>query len=673
MSNFAYPHMRVAEVNNNGPRSKCDQVIYEAIAKACEIVVSSRGSHASDTGSSRFNLHIPEIGQVRSILQAWRLTLHVPIRLDVYYQHEGDRRELLERWCLEYKPGSTERFIQAEGVVTQDPIVQLRHVCKRIVLWLRTLYCWTRLLPAQTLNNNGVKYPIGFSMYVNSERKDDVTDLTQNQGFRWQHQPSSVVSPYGELEWKVIYSSTVSRLISAQRPARSVARPIPVSNNSSQNEKADGRQMVRHSAPSHFATMRAKSFGADESHLNGNRHPTHQQHTYDPNSFIRPVNPSSKTSLLSPHGVLKRRHTSIGQETAPAIDSGSDQTPERILSGLSLAMMSLNQDDDDDYDDGDEDNSVKSCEQELPSDTVDRRHAALHQVPPHVLEQQQSHHHPVPASGEYGYGYNNHIPWQNIQPSTTKPVVGRSYSDLSENNNYSRNLAYSPSVFGSTPPSAAFLGVTPPTIPSFIRQSSSMITPPFKSRPVGFVHDAVNGSSHIPPHATSVTLSDAKPVPLQPQTSLDLLHFSPFQQQAQLTSLVSSFSALGDGSGLSSSLVDRSLWSNGAPPQCQREEDDFYEEDIPFAVEEETACVLTNQSPGSSLLYASSAVASFAQKCTASQRLSIFESGDVDVSSPSPLTENVADKLSEFRSFGASLQTSGSIGGSSSTPIPLRT
>jgi hypothetical protein len=671
MSNFAYPHMRAAEVNHNGPRSKCDQVIYEAIAKACEIVVSSRVTHASDAGSSRFNLHIPEISQVRSILQAWRLTLHVPIRLDVYYQHEGDRRELLERWCLEYKPTSTEHFIQTEGVVTQDPIVQLRHVCKRIVLWLRTLYCWTRLLPAQALNKKGVKSPIGFSIYVNSERKDDITDLTQNQGFRWQRQPSSVVSPYGELEWKVIYSSSVSRLVALQKPTKSVAISIPVSNTPSQSE-SDGRQMIRHSAPSHFATMRAKSFNSsNDHHLTRPRLINDQQNTYDPSSFVRPVHHSTTAAGFSPHGVLKRRHTSVGQESAPTVETGNPQAPERILSGLSLAMMSLNQDDDDD---DDESFNIPSDEPELPSDAVIRRHAALHQVPLHVLEQQQSHHHPVPASREYGYGYNNHIAWQTIQPSISKPVVGRSFSDLSDNNNtYSKTPTYSSSFLGSTPPSAAFLGATPPTISSFPRPGSTMMTPPFKPRPMGFVHEPLNVSSLIPPQTGAAHSVENKSGPLQPQTSLDLLHSSPFQQQAQLTSLVSSFAAFADGTGLNSSLVDRTLWNSGAPSRSQREDDEFYEEDIPFAVEEDTVSATMNQSPGSSLMYASSAVASFAQKCTASQRLSIFES-DAAADVATPLMDNVADKLSEFRSFDASLQASSRYaGGNSSAAVSLRT
>jgi hypothetical protein len=67
----------------NGPRAKCDQVVFEAIAKAAEIVVGSRcwiedgssssknnGASSSNTasGSGRFNLLVPEVQGVRYVL-----------------------------------------------------------------------------------------------------------------------------------------------------------------------------------------------------------------------------------------------------------------------------------------------------------------------------------------------------------------------------------------------------------------------------------------------------------------------------------------------------------------------------------------------------------------------------------------------------------------------------
>lgn len=54
----------------NGPRAKCDQVVFEAIAKAAEIVVGSRCwidnlPMANNSSSSRFNLMVPEVQGVR--------------------------------------------------------------------------------------------------------------------------------------------------------------------------------------------------------------------------------------------------------------------------------------------------------------------------------------------------------------------------------------------------------------------------------------------------------------------------------------------------------------------------------------------------------------------------------------------------------------------------------
>lgn len=79
-----------AAIETNGPRAKCDQVVFEAIAKAAEIVVGSRcwidpsnlqqqqqqqqnlysinnsgNGTNSIASSSRFNLFVPEVQGVR--------------------------------------------------------------------------------------------------------------------------------------------------------------------------------------------------------------------------------------------------------------------------------------------------------------------------------------------------------------------------------------------------------------------------------------------------------------------------------------------------------------------------------------------------------------------------------------------------------------------------------
>jgi hypothetical protein len=154
-----------------------------------------------------------------SILQRWKRALHVPLRLDVYYQHPDQRRELLERWCLEYAPVQQQQFEYSQHQFSNDPIVQLRHVCKKIVIWLRTLYCWSRMLPSQALRGT----TIGFSIYVVSEGNDDVTSLVSNQQFRVQGGgggAAGVSTPYGQLGWKVFYAPppAIERLIPRPTP-----------------------------------------------------------------------------------------------------------------------------------------------------------------------------------------------------------------------------------------------------------------------------------------------------------------------------------------------------------------------------------------------------------------------------------------------------------------------
>lgn len=165
-----------------GPRAKCDQVVYEAIAKAAEIIVQARcpinkksekrssstsmeASNATLKGnsSSRFHLEIDEVESVRSILQMWKNSLHVPLRLDLYYEYyidpdepDSSRKELLERWCIDYLPMASDFSTSHEGMhlkSSDDTISQLRQVVKHVVILLRVLHSLTRILPAYRLHH----------------------------------------------------------------------------------------------------------------------------------------------------------------------------------------------------------------------------------------------------------------------------------------------------------------------------------------------------------------------------------------------------------------------------------------------------------------------------------------------------------------------------------------
>lgn len=822
-----------AETTATGPRAKCDQVVFEALSKACEMIVASRGEQQgnnsssgnnngaapgnSSTVSSRFNLTLPEHASVRQILQKWRRALHLPLRLDVYYQHpssssaDGEaqppQRELLERWCLVYALPSSEEWMHYQqqqqqrsgynksatsgtNALSQDPIVQLRQVCKKIVIWLRTLYCMARLLPATAFLH--AKSPnIGFSLYAVSEGTDDDIQL-QQQGFLCQPsaplKPSYVVgTPYGVLTWKVLTAeaSVIQRLTGRHQrmqtwnmPATAtVSRAIPIvqqqqqqaardhinnnnngdafgseeyddedyhyyehamNHNHSQeiqnkNQYYQNNQHQQHgqtnhhggvpqSAPAHVsgsvwpAQKQAPQNG--QGNANGKGGNLAYNSNVPPNTYHQPSQFRERVSR-QPNQQLQRRHTSI--EETPGYDQkdspsrpvpASSGEAKRVMSGLSLAMMTLEEKNNNHNDDTADGNQVQGG-------TNDKRRAALHQAPPHRRSPQDdsasnaspSHYHhsnttnmmspPQPlahrdSSQEYGYAYNNHIPWQKIHPSTGNPTLQqRGESDLE--NSPGRTT---PSVLGTTPPpmllNPSSLNSNPASygkhfLPPRSGNTGPPLTPPFPNRPSGFAAHADpaaavpsytlgGGGGASPPDGRLEVpqqhgAHDALP---QPLTSLDLLHQSPFSWNPNAHGSMLSSLTMPDSTTLD---LRRSLMMTHQP-------NDFFSglnggdwaEEMPFAVEDRMPTP-SAPAPGESpamedlgSLGASAAVASLAQKCATSQRLQLFESK----SGSDMMGDALASQLAEFRVFGATLSPNETTPSSSSvvtntTPTALRT
>jgi len=184
--------------SSSGPRAKCDQVIFEAMAKAAEVIVNSRcPSSYSSTLSARFNLCVPEIAEVRQALQYHRQSLHLPLRLEVRYKNQ----QLVERWSLEYT-------LQKTQPLYGDSITQLRQVCKKIVIWLRTLYCKTRMLPSFALRGSDLFY----RLEVCEGFEGDVPH------FSFMKSPG-VSTPYGILQYKIWYDPRITK---------PTTKPIPI-------------------------------------------------------------------------------------------------------------------------------------------------------------------------------------------------------------------------------------------------------------------------------------------------------------------------------------------------------------------------------------------------------------------------------------------------------------
>ncbi|GKY92181.1 hypothetical protein MPSEU_000189400 [Mayamaea pseudoterrestris] len=741
--------------SDNGPRTKCDQVVFEAIAKACEIIVTSRcpsietNNNTANNTTSRFNLQLPELSGVRNILQTTKAgggALHVPLRLDVYYPHDSQRRELLERWCLEYSVCGMDRFLTREGTVTQDPIAQLRLVCKRIVIWLRTLCCSTCLLPSQVFSQRSQAASLGFSLYMVSDALDDVSDLVQTQGFRMQEPSSSVVTPYGELNWRVYHAP--QRTVDALLPTRSTANvvsfrqataSIPIhqrvderkhrelqrrNTTNLEDETASKKHMVPQSAPEYggMANYPPSRFGTtfDPSRHHQVASNQHQQQQQQQQQQVhRQSYPVQEQGQPQQHqqdqqrALLQRRHTVLGAHASSSPVSSQTvpvNPPERVLSGLSLMMM-MN-------DEGREQNEM--------------RRAALHQMPPHLIEQASKAANtptnattttaagPTSKQGEYGYAYNNHIPWQAIHPSQTKPTTfERSPSDVSAAEATSSGMRpisaspqhrHSPWLSGatplaSTPPGEAFLGGTA-SPPFLMPPRNLMSTPPFQPRPVAFLQQQQQQQQQQHTHADGQTVSRTpeqkhaktltgdkydyeKVVP--PITSLDLLHSSPFQTHRHVQGSMMASLSLGANANsllpldfrLGGASAHSMLFSTALAPQTE----DYLSEDMPFAVDATSSNYTHNKSGGSTSgghashphhanLDESASVASFAHQLKSTNRLQLFES--TTQPKPGDLADSLADQLAAFRTFGESLHLSarektspaGSV--SSSTPISMR-
>lgn len=608
--------------NNNGPRAKCEQVVSEALAKACEIIVTSRCSAILGPTSNRFNLQTKQVDSVRQILARTKLMLHMPYRLDVFAENQQAPPFLLERWSLEYPQSGMERFLEREGTVLGDPIVQLRYVCKRIVIWLRTLCCATRFLPAQRLKKNA---NIGFSLYVPEEHEENLME----QGFVRCVPSSDVVTPYGTLHFQV-YHAPVSQLETfIPRTTVKFVTPtpsIPIPTHRAHPTRDEPRPMFPQSAPAAQANAMMAVHHTAGALVSS---PRLQQQTYDPSRLHQrshsTIDGSSATGETHPKlNLLQRRNTSIG-------DADSDRSPERVLSGLSLALMMNEQD--------------------------EARRAAFHDAPP------------IPKQ-QYGYAYNSHIPWQTIHPAQTHPAHTApkdSSAPPMPPMSSTPPRSSSPYALASTPPSVGAIGgggvlsnvslahLLPPQQP---QQRSAVLSPPFAPRPVGLVaaeHKAELGpfSREAMGPSTSAQHQQQKQSPyahvLPPVLPYDRLPNSPFEMASSEHPM----------SSLSESNLRRSLFSIAASTQFHRPNNyDDDDNDMPFAVDED-------QPP---FLLGAAAAASSSVAASWSNRKLSFQPADSDV-------QSLANQLAEFQAFGASLhQSSGDNNSSrSASTISLRT
>lgn len=383
-----------------GPRSKCDQVIFEFIAKTTEIIVTSRcqipdGSKSSSTeeaaattsstSTARFNFSFPPVPSIRSLLQPWKHSLHVPLRVDIFYSHypsdkATEERILLERWCIDYvshhevdeqrqqQPNPSNTNTSGKPVTTAttldnaEILTQLRQLCKKIMIALRTIYCKARILPAYQLHcylTQGIPLGIhrsqergklllqlqqhqhqpavGYIFYAAPYHHDDAADsyLQRNQFQQDTFRP--LPTPYGTLRLSVWFHPQSNNIVLKQiNSASTLPRTGPIQipkHSNNHNLMDDAQYRPTSSAPS-----------SNESGVHDFLIPDYSP---KPESLMMKLQ-SQKTQqqMMNQHdatatGALRRQRQTTNEadcmQQLLAIDKPSNIKPS--MSGLSLALL----------------------------------------------------------------------------------------------------------------------------------------------------------------------------------------------------------------------------------------------------------------------------------------------------------------------------------------------
>jgi len=700
-------YMNSAANSRIGPRAKCSQVVYEAIAKACEIVVRSRSSSLgvqvnskSDNGitqvkssscsvgsggtSGRFNIEIDEVPQVRSVLQRWRRSLHVPIRLDVeLLRHSCNNkttRQLLERWCIDFLespiPDSLDSNTRTNIDGTIDTLPQLRQVCKRVVILLRTLYCVCRMLPAYKLhlrlvscssnkgyyasNSMAIEGNICFTIYAIGSHDEKIQKGSTESFVKHDFVP--VPTPYGVLKLCALYDKSISNFGSDKISIPTSLPKISISGMSSNYRNCEEEIQRKH--------QQGKNHDAAVSDFIIQDYAENRFHT-----------PQATTE-----NVLNKDKEEEGIKSTT-----------RVLSGLSLALM--NDQGDKNQKESFDKKETFDCKEspefinkaKLPRmHSLDERsywgdnknfggRAASHDKstfsssasPRSYNIHSANYHHPFiggdnemtkSISNEYGYGYNNITLGT---PSTNSRPIR-----ITSNNNRGR----SPNpreTFSTTPPNFPF-SRSPSSFANIVMSPCLSSSPPFSVNPVTLKSSSLQRHRTCGSQSNTInTLNGSQDGIPPPPLSFDSIQASPFEKPNTKNPNSSHISALSlppsFSGGLNYDETTAFVGSLGSTASVSFERniesDEQGQGHMPFASLSENRSSIHEGD--------ASTASTFAYRCATASRLQLFNKKNACHGTPtnkfdenashssSPVHDNdMSNQLAEFHNFSASLNVS---------------
>ncbi|KAL6068508.1 hypothetical protein QOT17_008144 [Balamuthia mandrillaris] len=186
------------------PRVKIEQLVREALSKMAHTIVGARVAALSQMSSKKnkwFNLDMEESDIVTEQLNAWKNNIYLPLILETFFvTKDRQTRALLEHWRLSYQP-----LNKSPRVAIEIPTVY-----KKLVVLIRSLYSFLRMLPAHQLYRDLQKHERATAQISYLMRQDAEGGPSFNNAPTSEFNFGHVKTPFGKLALYVRYRHNCS-------------------------------------------------------------------------------------------------------------------------------------------------------------------------------------------------------------------------------------------------------------------------------------------------------------------------------------------------------------------------------------------------------------------------------------------------------------------------------
>mmetsp|Transcript_41422 Transcript_41422/g.110514 ORF Transcript_41422/g.110514 Transcript_41422/m.110514 type:complete len:722 (-) Transcript_41422:100-2265(-) len=213
---------------------KAGNLVLQCLQRVVEIVLLCRVPKLGNGASSqKLQLELEELPFVGdTIRNHWTRNFNAPLLLHIYSQKPGAPPYLLEQWVLQYEPQ------HSSGMRQTDVLSSLTKAYKKIVVMLRTLYSFCRIVPGHQFYKKSVQSSsCGFSMEFklftqravgkpwelvrcsSADRDATVLEFTDPGAVVAAHEVPPISTPYGHLKIRALYRRDTAAQLEDPQPA----------------------------------------------------------------------------------------------------------------------------------------------------------------------------------------------------------------------------------------------------------------------------------------------------------------------------------------------------------------------------------------------------------------------------------------------------------------------